>query len=69
MLPAKFFFYILLTISSADFFRWFFQKFQAISGIMTAGDIRLNGLTGFSLFWGGLARIDVLKVSIIQLLL
>lgn len=38
-----------------------FPKFQAISGIMTAGDIRLNGLTGFSLFWGGLARIDVLK--------
>ncbi|KAL5569907.1 hypothetical protein UlMin_026482 [Ulmus minor] len=39
-----------------------FPNSQMLSENGSAGNIVSNGLNGFSLFWGGLVRIDVLKV-------
>ncbi|KAK9291494.1 hypothetical protein L1049_019442 [Liquidambar formosana] len=39
-----------------------FPNFQVSSDERTAGKIESNGLNGFSIFWGGLVRIDILKV-------
>ncbi|KAB1210870.1 NO-associated protein 1, chloroplastic/mitochondrial [Morella rubra] len=39
-----------------------FPKSQAAFEDGTAGEVKSNGLAGFSIFWGGLVRIDILKV-------
>ncbi|KAH0979110.1 hypothetical protein GBA52_006287 [Prunus armeniaca] len=39
-----------------------FPNSQVSSGNGTAGNDNSNGLNGYSIFWGGLVRVDVLKV-------
>ncbi|KAG6716660.1 hypothetical protein I3842_04G059900 [Carya illinoinensis] len=39
-----------------------FPNYQLASDNGTASKVKSNGLNGFSIFWGGLVRIDILKV-------
>lgn len=45
------------------------QNSQVTSDECAASKIGSNGLNGFSLFWGGLVRIDVLKVNLVLMFL
>lgn len=39
-----------------------YQSVQVPANDLTPEVIKSNGMNGFSIFWGGLVRIDVLKV-------
>lgn len=45
------------------------QNSQVTLDECAAGKIGSNGLNGFSIFWGGLVRIDVLKVNLVLMFL